>query len=219
VTERTHARRADASEPSRPQVRSMDVDAWSRLPEDAAGELVDGVLVEEEVPDYVHEVVVAWLCALFCAWVVPLGGFVGGSDAKFALGARHGRKPDVSVFLPGRTPPRRGPVRIPPDIAVEIVSPTPRDGRRDRVEKLREYAAFGVKFYWIVDPELRSLEVFELVRGRRYVHAVGATGGLVRRISGCSGLAVDLDALWAETDRLGSEPRPRRRSTRKRAGG
>ncbi|MBI2218862.1 MAG: Uma2 family endonuclease [Candidatus Rokubacteria bacterium] len=177
---------------------------WANLPEDESGEWVDGLLVEEEVTDYLHEVVVVWFAAQFRAWLADQGGFVGGSDAKFAVSPRRGRKPDLSVFLPeGRVPPARGLIRVPPDIIVEVVSIGPRDGRRDRVEKLNEYAAFGVRFYWIVDPEERSLQVFELSPDGRYVHALGVTGGMVDSVPGCPGLRLDLDALWRETDRLG----------------
>jgi Uma2 family endonuclease len=182
----------------------MSLAEWAALPEDDGGELVDGRLVEEEVPDAIHEDVVSWLNALFRAWIIARGGFVLGSDAKFGLKPRRGRKPDLSVFLPGGpVPPRRGVIRVPPGIAVEVVSPDPRDVRRDRVEKLAEYAAFGVRFYWILDPEARTLEIYELGAAGRYEHALGATGGRIDCPPGCEGLVVDLDALWAELDRLG----------------
>jgi Uma2 family endonuclease len=128
---------------------------------------------------------------------------VGGSEAKFAVRPRRGRKPDASVFFAGRLPPGRARVlRTPPDIMVEVITPTPRDARRDRVEKLDDYAAFGVRYYWIVDPELRALEVFELGTAGRYTHALGATGGVVTTIPGCKDLALDLDGLWREVERL-----------------
>jgi hypothetical protein len=48
--------------PSEPTTRrALTLAEWGALDEDEPGELVDGVLVEEEVPDYVHELVVAWL--------------------------------------------------------------------------------------------------------------------------------------------------------------
>ena len=84
------------------------------------------------------------------------------------------------------------------------MSPSPRDERRDRIEKMSEYAAFGVRYYWLVDPALGSLEVFELVHGR-YTKAVGVTAGVVRDVPGCPGLQVDVDALWNELARLPEE--------------
>ena len=102
---------------------------------------------------------------------------------------------DVPVFLAGRKPPARGVVDVPPDVAVEVVSPSPSDSRRDRVEKVADYAAFGVRWYWIVDPGLQTFEVFEL-RDGVYAYVGAGSSGPVTEIPGCPELALDLDALW-----------------------
>src|SRR3954451_20035200 len=181
----------------------LSLDDWFNLPEDQPGELVEGRLEEEEVPDYLHELLVSLLIQILGPWITPRGGLVAGSDAKFAVGSGRGRKPDLTVYFPGsRRPPARGLIRVPPDIAIEIVSPTPRDGRRDRVEKLGDYAAFGVAWYWLLDPQLRSLEILELDSQGRYLHVLGASTGTLAKIPGCEGLTLDLDALWAAIDSL-----------------
>jgi Uma2 family endonuclease len=181
----------------------MTFEEWAALPEDEPGEFVDGRLEEEEVPDLLHELVPSWLVQAFGNWLGRCG-FVLGSAAKYAVRADRGRKPDVAVYLgsDGSHLPRHGIVRVPPDVVVEVVSPSPRDERRDRIEKMDEYAAFGVRYYWILDPSLQSLEVFELLDGR-YARAARATEGRMDPVSGCRGLVIELDALWEELSRLG----------------
>jgi Uma2 family endonuclease len=91
----------------------------------------------------------------------------------------------------------------------EIVSPSPRDTRRDRVEKRPEYAKAKIRFYWLVDPTMRTVEVFELGRDGRYATAAAAASGKLR-VRGLTGLVIDLDALFHAVDRL-ERPKPRKR--------
>ncbi len=187
----------------------MTLEEWAAMPEGEPGELVDDVLVEEEMPSYLHEFVVIWLGSVLRAWAVARGAWVAGSGTKLAVARGRGRMPDLTVYLPGAPRPQlRGLIDVPPGIAVEVVTPTPRDERRDRVEKLREYAAFGVKWYWLVDPELRTFEILELGGDGRYAHAVAATEGVVENVPGCDGLCIDVSGLWAELDALVGDPKP-----------
>src|SRR5262249_12419974 len=118
--------------PETSHARELSLEAWIDLPEETGGELVDGRLMEEEVSGPVHELAVTWLIALLRSWLSGKGAFVFGSDAKVVMSEQGGRKPDLSVYLPGRKPPpRRGALREPPDIAVEVISASPRDERRD----------------------------------------------------------------------------------------
>ena len=183
----------------------MTLEEWAELPDSVPGEFVDGRLVEEEMPDLVHEVIVMWLGHVFLSWAEKSKAIVGGSDAKFAVSPDRGRKPDATVFLPGKRPPRRGVVRVAPDIAIEVVSPSRRDERRDREEKLAEYAAFGIRWYWIVDPERRSIEIHALDDDGAYALAVERAAGVIDEVPGCPGLTVDVDALWSKADALADE--------------
>lgn len=183
----------------------MTLAEWADRDEDAPGELVDGQIVEEEEMGAEHDVVGAWLIWILRSWLASRGGFVGMSDTRFGVSRTRGRKPDAYVYLPGRKPPSHGLVTVPPDIMVEVVSPRPSDARRDRVEKMREYAAFNVRFYWIVDPAIRTFEILELGADGRYTHAAAASEGTIDQVPGCEGLVLDVDALWAELDRLAPE--------------
>ena len=135
-------------------------------------------------------------------WAEHVGAIVGASDAKFTLSSTRGRKADLSVYLAGRRPPPRGVISIPPDIAVEIVSPSPRDQRRDRFEKMEEYARFGIRFSWLIDPQQRTVEIYEQGADRRYDRRVQAGSGSLQDLPGCPGLVLDVDAMWSKIDAL-----------------
>jgi hypothetical protein len=81
--------------------REMILAEGAAMDEDEPGELVEGRLVEEEMPGFVHELCVTWPIRIGGSWLASRGGFIGGSEAKFAVGRRRGRKPDVSIYLPG----------------------------------------------------------------------------------------------------------------------
>jgi Uma2 family endonuclease len=183
----------------------MTLEEWGLLDEERR-EWVDGVLVEERMPAYLHDFVVTRLTVMLDAWAGPRGGIVVGSGPKFGVSARRGRIPDVTVYLRGaRRPPLRGLIRAVPSIAVEVVTPTPRDERRDRIEKVAEYAGFGIRWYWLVDPEVRSVEILELGSDGRYVIAAAVTEGRIEQVPGCEGLVVDVAGLWAAIDALAAE--------------
>jgi Uma2 family endonuclease len=182
--------------------RPMTLEAWADLDEDEPGELVDGALVEEEVARNLHETAVAWAFGTLRAWAKPRGGRVFGSEHKLGIGPADGRKPDVSMYPPGtRLEANAALSRTPPMVVVEVLSPTPRDVHRDRVEKLREYARFGIRFYWLLDPRTRLLEILELGADGRYAIALAASAGTAAA-PGCDDLVLDLDDLWAEVDGL-----------------
>jgi len=72
----------------------------------------------------------------------------------------HFRKPDVSAIRRERLAgldPDSGTVPIPPDLAVEVLSPT--DFAYDVALKLEEYLANGFKLVWVVHPNTKTVVI------------------------------------------------------------
>lgn len=75
-------------------------------------------------------------------------------------------RPDLSGWRRERlpNPGDRRPIDVAPDWICEVISPS--TAVRDRTTKRELYARHGVRHYWLLDPEARTLEAFELVDGR-----------------------------------------------------
>jgi Uma2 family endonuclease len=175
-----------------PGIRWAD---YRALPEQDARELVDGRLVEGELPTKWHEAMVAYLVHHLWAWCTKRGLKVLGSGFRLRISDRVGVLPDVQVLDDAtyRAADANGLNSGRPELVVEIISPSSR--AHDRVRKVDWYARAGVPEYWIVDVDARCIERLVL-DGATYRIAQHAAGDVVLRPKSMRGLAVDLRGLW-----------------------
>ncbi len=171
-------------------------DDFVALDDDDRRELIDGELVEVEVPNKIHEYIVAVLIGYMWTWARKHGGLPLGSGYKVRIDAHRGVMPDVQFFRAGNPDAVGQDVALEhgrPDLAVEIISPSSR--RYDRVKKLEWYARIGVPEYWIVDAEAQTIERLLVSRGR-YVVDGSAEGAATFAPKTFAGLAIPLAELW-----------------------
>lgn len=191
-------------------------DDFVALDDEDRRELVDGALVEVDVPTKWHENIVALLVYFLQGWVFARGASerrlrVLSSAYKVRVRADRGAMPDVQVVKDSVYRARandQGLVRGRPELVVEIVSPS--SGRHDRVRKVEWYASIGVPEYWLVDVDARAVQRLVL-RGKHYSIAESAVEDEVFRPSSMPGLEIPLARIWEALP----EP-PRRRAPAKR---
>jgi Uma2 family endonuclease len=96
------------------------------------------------------------------------------TEVDIQLAAHEVVRPDVAGWRRDRLPDPRAqrPVTTVPDWICEVVSPA--RPAHDRVTKRRLYASHGVPYYWIVDPEARTLEALRLDMETREWREIGA---------------------------------------------
>jgi Uma2 family endonuclease len=124
-------------------------------------ELVGGRVLELTPPGYEHGSIQVAIGSLLRAWArrTDFGGVV--SEVGFILSRDPDtvRAPDVAFVRRERLPsPRpRGYIEGPPDLAVEIRSPS--DRQRRLSEAVADYLDAGTPMVWVVDPGRRSVTV------------------------------------------------------------
>lgn len=145
----------DAGTPERP----LTVDDLEHTPEDGRRyELVDGRLDVSPAPVSLHTLIESRLTT-HLGMIAPDEFIVmTGPGVNFNANRTHHRIPDVAVI---RAEDFEQPyLTRPPLLAVEVVSSE--SVFRDHHTKEREYAAFGIASYWIVNPSLDKPGIAEL---------------------------------------------------------
>lgn len=155
-----------------PSGSSLTYEDLFDLPDDGRRyELIDGSLVVTPAPGTTHQLVVAALCRVL--WGARRAGMVVlPAPVDFVPHPTTSLQPDVVVVEEGEIGEPR--LTRPPLLVVEVLSPSSR--RHDLGSKRLAYAAAGVPFYWLVDPEHPvTVTVLRLV-GDDY-ESVAAAGG------------------------------------------
>lgn len=129
-------------------------------------ELVDGVVVMSPSPLPIHQLIVVEVCTQIRVSARQGGLCIAFPDTDVVFAADLVYRPDISVYRAGRFRgvPRR--LDLPPDLIIEILSPSNRG--LDLVTKRDDYNRFGVAEYWVIDPADASI--------RCWTRAAVATG-------------------------------------------
>ena len=137
-----------------------------RMPDDGNRyELYDGELWVVPAPILLHQIVIGRLHVALVEHVRQHGGAVYAAPLDIVLSEYNVVQPDVVYFGPWTTA-RLDPfeyIRVSPDAAFEVLSPS--TARNDRGRKRTLMERFGVREYWVLDPRGRSIEISRLNRG------------------------------------------------------
>lgn len=170
--------------------------AWADGP--CSAEWVDGEVIALTSPSYLHQELLGFLFMLLRHFADAQElGKVQPAPFQMKTGADlPGRQPDL-LFIAQEHLFRfkKNHLDGPADLAVEIESPESRD--RDRVDKFYEYERGRVREYWLIDPEEKRAEFFQLGDDGKYFPApVGEDG--VYRSAVLKGLWIKVEWLWQD---------------------
>ena len=149
------------------------------LPDSAAYyfELLNGILVRRNAPSGEHQHIQSELLEKFFAFVsLKKLGKIYSSPTAVVFSENDVPQPDI-VFLKKENMDKFDPewgIKGAPDLIVEIVSPS--SYKYDRSDKKELYQKHGVKEYWIVDPNYKSIEIFVLQSKQYELHAFAVEG-------------------------------------------
>ena len=132
------------------------VEDWYALPDDHRMELIEGHFYDLAEPLLTHQSVVLTLAQLFTECVEAHSEkdcmvFVSPVGVRLVPDEKTMVEPDVVVFCGLDYVQDIKCITGPPDLLVEVLSPSNRD--HDMVFKQMIYRKYGVKEYWIVDPD------------------------------------------------------------------
>ncbi|GMU83420.1 MAG: hypothetical protein AMXMBFR47_32900 [Planctomycetota bacterium] len=149
----------------------MTAEEFYELPDDGCRyELINGVVVMSPSPTPAHQKVAGEVFTQLHLFLrgAPIGHVFYEMDVLLNPGVRGEAdlvcKPDVSFVRSDRPISSDQRLSLSPDLAVEVVSRGTR--KRDTIQKRADYERFGVRGYWIVDPERDSVTFLRLIDGK-----------------------------------------------------
>jgi len=139
---------------------------YSKLPEGAPYQLIGGKLVRTPAPSIKHQDVSMKLCLKLGSFVLEKGlGKIFHAPVDVYFEETETYQPDIIFISKERLEIiEEERIKGAPDLVVEIISPS--TAYYDLKKKFKIYEKHGVKEYWIVDSEERSITIYENQGGK-----------------------------------------------------
>ncbi len=169
---------------------------YRHTPEDQRYELLDGKLIVAPAPNLGHQRIDTRLGALLHTFTQEKNlGEVFHAPCDVVLSNTDVVQPDLLFVSHERAHLLLGGDNVlgAPDLAVEILSPS--TAGRDRKLKRALYAKHGVKEYWLVDPDARTVTVLRLDAGAFEVVALYGEGQTMTSPA-LAGFTADLNEIF-----------------------
>jgi Uma2 family endonuclease len=169
---------------------------YKLLPEGAPYQLIEGELVMTPSPTTFHQIVLGNLNEKIRAFVKEKGaGLVLFAPIDIYLDDENAFQPDlVFVSKQRRDITKDDGIHGAPDLVIEILSPS--TAYYDMKKKYRIYEKFGVKEYWMVDPEMKSVDQFTLSEGGKFLLSVSVAEQGVVKSGVLDGFEVTLEDIF-----------------------
>ncbi len=168
---------------------------YEKLPEGPAYQLIDGDLIMTPAPTVYHQAIAARVFEALSEYVRKRNsGVVFFSPIDVYLSETETYQPDV-VFISKVNSRIIGEKKVEgaPDLVVEILSPG--TGYYDLTHKKSVYESSGVKEYWLIDPQEKSIEVLENIGNKfRVVSSARNKGEVASTL--LDGLRINVEALF-----------------------
>jgi Uma2 family endonuclease len=160
------------------------------LDADARVELIEGEIVEMAPIGDAHAAVSNQLNRLLVLAVGERGIVAVGNPVR--LSSHSEPQPDFSVLRPRADYPTRGPRPEDVMLAVEVSDTTL---RRDRRVKLALYASAGIPEFWIVNLEVREVELYRSPTGDTYASVERKRPGDAVTIAALPGVTIPVSQI------------------------
>jgi Uma2 family endonuclease len=153
---------------ARPPQGEWTYEDYLHLPADGwQYEVIHGRLNMVPAPSPTHQLIVSELVAALTTFLHqhPVGKVFPAPTDVLVPGKAEPVQPDLVFVATDRLDiVTRRAIEGAPDLTIEVLSPS--NWLDDRRTKFALYAEIGVREYWIVDPDERTVEVFSLQEGR-----------------------------------------------------
>lgn len=144
-------------------------------------EFINGEILFQSPAKLRHTNSVKLLTTLLSTFVIKNNlGYVGGEKMLISL-TRNDYEPDICFFNKSKSQSfKSDQMQFPaPDIAVEVLSPSTE--KYDRETKFEDYAAHGIREYWIIDAEHEITEQYFL-QNEKYELLLKAKDGTIESV-------------------------------------